>query len=372
MLRSPFVRNEDTKPKAGSAHTFGMDGIGGLGRLRAWRRRRQLASPGRIGIHSQRQIRALLVEWVERTWRYLSVLVAVATGISALAHYLLPNAVAPYAVGAIGASAVWAIYVLWLDTSGVASLRAGIEGERFTGLTLRPLARRGWRLVHHVMLRFRDVDHVLVGPGGLLAIESKYRARWERVPPQKFAEWASIANKSARDVYHRTGQHHPAAAVVVLWGRHATDVMPVPTELDGVTFCAGADLLTVVHVREASLDATTIDQIFDKLDEYIRTRTVGEERDYGPRPRPIADHVIDLGVGIVAGLVAFVAIASATRLGPTLITWSLASAAAAVVSATVRRWWARPRGQALAIGVFATASLCLAAALAVTVLALVT
>lgn len=104
-------------------------------------------------------------------------LVTVLAGLAAgFVHVFVWQPVAPYAIGALLASAAWWVYAMMLETGGIASKRSGITAEEWTADELRKLRREGWTVVNHVMLVHADVDHVVLGPGGFLAIETKFRS----------------------------------------------------------------------------------------------------------------------------------------------------------------------------------------------------
>lgn len=54
--------------------------------------------------------------------------------------------------------------------------RVGAEGERIIGRQLQKLEKDGWTVVHDVPIgeRGSNIDHVLVGPGGVFTVNSKY------------------------------------------------------------------------------------------------------------------------------------------------------------------------------------------------------
>jgi hypothetical protein len=340
-----------------------------LARLRRWHRRRQLADRDRTGALARREIRRILVDWLGRAWPYLLGLVAGTATMALLAYLIVPDALATFAVGAVVASGPWVGYVLWLDSSGIANLRAGIDGEHFTVSELRPLLRSGWRLVNHVLLEHRDVDHVLLGPGGLFAIETKYRSRWHRVPDDELKKWAEQASRDARDLHLRTERLQHVTPIVVMWGPHVADAAPAPKERGGVTLCAGRDLLTAITRVDASLDEPSIERVYEALDTYVRKRTIGEERDHGPNPRPIADHILDLLVGVLAGFLSIISVAYIARLDPILVSYPLACVALITLAAAARRSWLHPRIRALSTGVLASAIVLLVVATVVEVVA---
>src|SRR5690606_9757041 len=66
----------------------------------------------------------------------------------------------------------------------------GAGGEEMTAAELRRCTRLGWRSVHNVVLEAGDIDHIAVGPGGVVVIETK----------NPDAGW---------DWLHRNGVHEP-------------------------------------------------------------------------------------------------------------------------------------------------------------------
>jgi len=51
----------------------------------------------------------------------------------------------------------------------------GAVGEQWTGRTLRELEPQGWRIFHDLKASYGNIDHVVVGPGGVFLLDSK---RW--------------------------------------------------------------------------------------------------------------------------------------------------------------------------------------------------
>ncbi|MEU2075041.1 nuclease-related domain-containing protein [Streptomyces sp. NPDC013489] len=55
------------------------------------------------------------------------------------------------------------------------SWRKGLAGEKRVGGELNRLERHGWRVLHSIPLGERvDVDHLLIGPGGVFSINTKH------------------------------------------------------------------------------------------------------------------------------------------------------------------------------------------------------
>ncbi|MEU1498498.1 nuclease-related domain-containing protein [Streptomyces sp. NPDC005732] len=62
------------------------------------------------------------------------------------------------------------------------SWRKGLAGEQRVGAELNRLERHGWRVLHSILVADKvDVDHLLIGPGGVFSINTKHhhkRAVW--------------------------------------------------------------------------------------------------------------------------------------------------------------------------------------------------
>jgi len=56
-------------------------------------------------------------------------------------------------------------------------MRAGIWGERYVGAVLDELRVDGFQIVHDVPDKKGNIDHVVIGPGGVFTIETKTRTK---------------------------------------------------------------------------------------------------------------------------------------------------------------------------------------------------
>lgn len=52
----------------------------------------------------------------------------------------------------------------------------GAEGEEVVGKILESLVEDGWHVIHDVCFGHGNIDHIVVGPGGIFTIETKSRA----------------------------------------------------------------------------------------------------------------------------------------------------------------------------------------------------
>jgi len=73
------------------------------------------------------------------------------------------------AMGAV-AYAVWKFYRV---RPTIRALRLGIEGERAVGQFLERLRAAGYFVFHDVLGENFNIDHVLIGPAGVITIETK-------------------------------------------------------------------------------------------------------------------------------------------------------------------------------------------------------
>ncbi|CAN0269358.1 unnamed protein product, partial [Phaeothamnion confervicola] len=226
----------------------------------------------------------------------------------ALSFVVLPDASTPYVVGALLASVGWWFYVTMLEVGGMSSRRTGVIGEEWTTTELRKLRRAGWLHANHVMLEGKDVDHVLFGPGGFFAIETKFRSDWTYAE-KDLSAIAQQAFLAARDVRTKPGRlTRRFEPIVVTWGPNVRDVFPEVFERHGVTFCPGPQL--ILHLRSLPnvIDGEEVRASFNGLAEYVAKRDGGELRDDGPNPRSInqglCDAFVVLGVALASLLLA--------------------------------------------------------------------
>jgi hypothetical protein len=144
------------------------------------------ATIGRPGASAQAQYRRRrATEWAAWTctlpWRIVLVLAAGA-GVGLLAAQLAPPLAGP--AGLLAASGL--AWVLRFRVSPEASAwRRGAAGERRTARLLRHLEDRGWVVLHDLAIPGSpaNIDHLLIGPGGVVVIDSKqYRGRLQLSP----------------------------------------------------------------------------------------------------------------------------------------------------------------------------------------------
>ncbi|MGW5279143.1 nuclease-related domain-containing protein [Streptomyces collinus] len=123
------------------------------------------------------------------------------------------------------------------------SWRKGLAGERRVGAELSRLGRHGWRVLHSIPLVNKvDIDHLLIGPGGVFSINTKHhdkRAVWvgddsvkvDHGKPVPYARKSRAEAKRVARVLERYCDFPvPVEPVLVFVG--VTELKVVPTQLD--------------------------------------------------------------------------------------------------------------------------------------------
>jgi Nuclease-related domain len=144
----------------------------------ALRVRASVGSPG-ASVHAEYR-RRRAVDWAAWTrtlpWR---VAVTLGMGVGAgLLGSLLATRLGLFLSGLATVAAAWALR--FRPSPEARAWRQGAVGERRTARLLGPLERHGWAILHDLALpgSRANIDHLMIGPGGVLVIDSKqYRGR---------------------------------------------------------------------------------------------------------------------------------------------------------------------------------------------------
>jgi hypothetical protein len=143
----------------------------------AVRVRASVGRPGGSARATWRRARA--AEWAAWTrtlpWRVTVVLVIGAGG-GVLGNQLAPDWDVVAAL--TGAAASWGLR--FRPSAYAVAWRRGAAGERRTARLLGPLERQGWAVLHDLAVpgSAANIDHLVIGPGGVFVIGSKqYRGR---------------------------------------------------------------------------------------------------------------------------------------------------------------------------------------------------
>jgi hypothetical protein len=138
----------------------------------------------------------------------------------------------------------------------VAKWKRGAEGERNTGAVLNRLINHDWHSIHDRAGRYGNLDHVVVGPGGVFLLDSKnlsgtitleaagLRAEYADAPRDGFT-FTSLGGAMRGAAAHLKEQLAASThltcwvqAVVVVWGHFPQG----EAEHDRVTYVSGERL----------------------------------------------------------------------------------------------------------------------------------
>jgi hypothetical protein len=176
------------------------------------------ASVGRPGGSAQaRWRRSRAAEWATWTrtlpWR-LAATLGIGTGAGVLGSLLAPRL--GLVVGGLAATAAgWGLR--FRPSLDACAWRRGAVGERRTARLLGPLERHGWAVLHDLAVPGSpaNLDHLVIGPGGVFVIDSKqYRGRLRLDPTGR--------------LWHGRSPLAPALGAVSFEADQAAQVLPDP------------------------------------------------------------------------------------------------------------------------------------------------
>lgn len=214
--------------------------------------------------------------YLRRKWRPLLIFVLGSVALAA-AIWFLPSGsdgLRGFSAGVFLAANIAATYHWVVLASGAAGVSMGQAAEEWTSSELRRLKARGWRTVDHLILRPPgDIDHVAVGPDGVLVVETKWTSM--RTDLSQHTEWLDAATRQVRKSERELAGHlgwraHKDARItrlLVVWGPEVEQEGDEPLEgPNEVNVLAGRHLRAVLDdLGAAHLDAHEVDRIYAKL-----------------------------------------------------------------------------------------------------------
>ena len=156
----------------------------------------------------------------------------------------------------------------------------GAVGEEHVGAILDGLAGAGWRVIHDVQFGPSNVDHVVVGPGGVFTIETKSHPGPIRVHNLHGGLVRQVHTQRER-VEHATGV---AAEPLVVFSRAWVD--HPGRRRRGVRVLPAAMLAGWLRARPAILSSERVAELYAQLAQLLATDS---EHDISPR-RAVARH----------------------------------------------------------------------------------
>jgi hypothetical protein len=226
---------------------------------------------------------------VKQDWPVLLAVVVLPVPFGLLIGLLLRGVPRWILVGAVGVSGLWLATLVVVVVSGSGPILMGVQAEDWTMQELRRLRRRGWTSIAGVtLLEDADIDHIAVGPGGVLVIETKWSAdRWPSDRRgSKYMERALVravvqARENCRHVRLAFASGIPkehVRAVCVLWSNQASADDHI-RESDGVTIVPAPMLRSWLRELEAPLiDGAQIEQVVSKLVAHVALRDAADAK----------------------------------------------------------------------------------------------
>jgi hypothetical protein len=274
---------------------------------------RSLAGTNHVSAHSRRQLRDLERRWVTRNWRIIAVILGGTLIAAVVAATLVPTALGDVLAGVLLASGWWWLHTIMIETTGANRHRLGLLGETWTSMELAGLRRSGWRHVNDLSLDCGQADHVAVGPGGVVVVESKYRNDWVSAS----GDLGGMATQVKR-LGTPLGLHLKLRAqtrvVVAMWGNSLDELVgDTWIEHDGVVFCRGAALRRYLDSLTTTLDDEQVRCAHSSLAALIQRRDDHDAAVKGAAPLPWSEHVAEgwlrLLLGIATLMVLFIPLA---------------------------------------------------------------
>jgi hypothetical protein len=225
-------------------------------------------TPKQAGRSTEERFREGLEAWRRRHRKKFATLCAVLILPPAIAWVATPDPWSTIAVFIAGFFVGMLVLAWDSPPEVIENWRRGADGERRTAKAIRPLAKRGWTVVHDLPGRYGNRDHVVVGPPGVFLLDTKNvrgmasvedglltvrRPENERSTYQHSRLGRAISGASA-------GLHKELASRVPvpgLWVHALVVVWPVfegePQRVGPVTYVGGNRVATYLTGLEAAL-----------------------------------------------------------------------------------------------------------------------
>jgi Nuclease-related domain len=231
------------------------------------------ASVGRPGGSAQARWRRLRAEEWASWIRTLPWRVAAALGIGAgggvLGHLLAPR-LGLIVAALVAMAAGWGLR--FKPSPDAVAWRRGAAGERRTARQLRQLERRGWAVLHDLAVpgSRANLDHLVIGPGGVFVIDSKqYRGRLQLDPSGRLWHGRFPLAPALRAVSFEADQAaqiltDPDVVVVPVMAIHGTRVPWGKVVMDGVPVVPARRLPSMLRELSAVLGPERVAALADQ------------------------------------------------------------------------------------------------------------
>jgi hypothetical protein len=229
----------------------------------------------------EKQARALRAERRDLIgWRYIPILVLYCTLCSMFIVYLAwasgPEPAWMFA-GFAGGASLLLLYIA-TDTVSANRLESAAIAESGTSSEVRKLHGKGWRVVDNLPFDKFDVDHIAIGPGGVVVLETKWTSDGLTDVKGRLNQYGEKAIRQVADNVPRINallaqsrcDARVAGACVVSWGTRSLGT-PL-TSVGGVTVIDGDQLGAVLSGLDPVMSTAEIDTAFEALNRYLALR----------------------------------------------------------------------------------------------------
>jgi hypothetical protein len=218
-----------------------------------WSRRRRPS-------FARRRFRESLRAFLLRNWVRLSGVAVFFVAIGVVESVLLDG----YALGLVHGVLLVAgpamVLVLFMAHTGAIWQFAGFVGEDNTRDELKKAVTRRyiWGWVDNIEVSDGDIDHLIIAPAGVFAVDSKWHARkLNSSLLAKDVRSATIAAAKARSVLRSIKRPLDVHPVVVVWGAGEKDVPAGGGLIDGVGVVAGHEIAAWLQRYSTALSVAT-------------------------------------------------------------------------------------------------------------------
>jgi len=289
-------------------------------RLAEMRERRELGSDGRAGRFPRDSAYALNVSFARRNWWAL-IVIALAPAVLVIPWALLftDGVLQGMAIGAGVISGPWLAFLAVLSYSGAATLWISAAAEEWTVAALH--RAKGWRLVNDLYLD-QQIDHVAVGPKGILVVETKWAVdAWD--PDDRFmadrlerSRRQAAAGRQKVEWWLRPKRHDaPVYGALILWSpRGAEKITADPPAAGRLSVVPARHFETWLSDIPTSDHAeAVIPVVWSALRDRVRVVEAKRAETKGPPREQLLDRLVrwfvwpTLAVGFAFYLIAFIA-----------------------------------------------------------------
>jgi hypothetical protein len=314
--------------------------------------------------------RERLDSFIRSRWRRLLLLTGAAVVGSALFWLLIPASPGfrGFIAGLLLAATAASLWNWCVMASGASNATMGEAAEMWTSSELRRLRRRNWRHLDHLVLRPPgDIDHVAIGPDGVIVIETKWRSIATDLSRDSkwLADAAQQVRRNERDLARHLGwgakQDARITSLLVVWGPEITQQGDGPQDgPDGVNVVSGQHLRTVLgDLSESHLDRDETERIYRKLAEQMDRTDRWAADSSSPRPPTLMDTANEWAARLGSFVLSFMVTVSCLTLGwwafPALglvLAAPVLAGRVSLVRSARPAWWA---GAVVALGAIAFA-----------------